>query len=147
MWKTKLPLFLSTVSWRYVSGLNLDGDHKSASYSSGTYWIRGYLWCDTFPAGKQNLVLQQVVSRFARWAILKSIYRTNAANIAVTWKVKVKLSLRFNWTPRHEGILGEWRYSSTHSLTSALDGGEWSASRPRCFTPREGSAGTHWIGG
>jgi len=32
--------------------------------------------------------------------------------------------------PRHEGVLGEWRYSSTHSLTSVLDGGEWSASSP-----------------
>jgi hypothetical protein len=30
-------------------------------------------------------------------------------------KVKVKLSLCFKWAPRHEGILGEWRYSSTHS--------------------------------
>jgi hypothetical protein len=30
-----------------------------------------------------------------------------------------------------------WRYSSTHSLTSALDGGEWSTSRPGRFTPRE----------
>jgi hypothetical protein len=29
------------------------------------------------------------------------------------------------------------RHSSTHSLTSALDGGEWSASRPRRFCPRE----------
>jgi hypothetical protein len=28
-------------------------------------------------------------------------------------------------------------YSSTHSLTSALDGGEWSASRPGRFTPWE----------
>jgi hypothetical protein len=28
-------------------------------------------------------------------------------------------------------------YSSTRSLTTALDGGEWSASRPGCFTPRE----------
>jgi hypothetical protein len=26
---------------------------------------------------------------------------------------------------KHGGVLGEWRYSSTHSLTSALDGGEW----------------------
>jgi hypothetical protein len=34
-----------------------------------------------------------------------------------------------------------------HSLTSALDGGEWSASRPDRFTPRERSPGTHWIGG
>jgi hypothetical protein len=38
-------------------------------------------------------------------------------------------------------------YSSTHSLTSALHGGEWSASRPGRFTPRERASGTHWIGG
>jgi hypothetical protein len=38
-------------------------------------------------------------------------------------------------------------YSSTHSLTSALDGGEWSASRPGHFTPRERALGTDWIGG
>jgi hypothetical protein len=41
----------------------------------------------------------------------------------------------FNVAPRHEGVLGEWRYSATHSLTSALDGGEWSPSRPGRFTP------------
>jgi len=35
------------------------------------------------------------------------------------------LSLGFNWAPRHEGVLGEWMYSSIHSLISALDGGEW----------------------
>jgi hypothetical protein len=34
-----------------------------------------------------------------------------------------------------------------HSLTLALDGGEWSASRPGHFTPRERAPGTHWIGG
>jgi hypothetical protein len=48
---------------------------------------------------------------------------------------------------RHEGVLGEWRYSPTHSLTSALGGGEWSASRLGRFTPREKAPGTHWIGG
>jgi hypothetical protein len=31
-----------------------------------------------------------------------------------TGKVKVKLSLCFNWAPWHEGIFGDWRYSSTH---------------------------------
>jgi hypothetical protein len=61
--------------------------------------------------------------------------------------VKVKLSLCFKQAPHHEGVLGEWRYSSTHSLTSALDGGEWSASRPGCFTTRERAPGTHWIRG
>jgi hypothetical protein len=44
-------------------------------------------------------------------------------------------------------VLGEWRYSSTHYLTSAIDGGEWSASRPGRFTPKERAPGTHWIGG
>jgi len=37
--------------------------------------------------------------------------------------------------------------SSTHSLTSALNGGEWSASRPGHFTSREKAPGTHWLGG
>jgi hypothetical protein len=59
---------------------------------------------------------------------------------------KVKLSLCFNWVPRHEDVLGEWKYSSTPSLT-ALDGGEWSVSRPGRFTPREGGLGTHWTRG
>jgi hypothetical protein len=36
--------------------------------------------------------------------------------------------------------VGEWRYSST-ILASALDGGEWSDSRPGSFNP-----GTHWMG-
>jgi hypothetical protein len=38
-------------------------------------------------------------------------------------------------------------YSSTHSLTSALDGGVWSASRPGRFTSREKAPDIHWIGG
>jgi hypothetical protein len=32
-------------------------------------------------------------------------------------------------------------------LTSALDGCEWSASRPGHYTPREKASDTHWIGG
>jgi hypothetical protein len=32
-------------------------------------------------------------------------------------------------------------------LTSALDGGEWSASRLGRFAPRERAPGTHWTGG
>jgi hypothetical protein len=32
-------------------------------------------------------------------------------------------------------------------LTSALVGGEWSASRPCRFTPRVKAPSTHWIGG
>jgi hypothetical protein len=37
--------------------------------------------------------------------------------------------------------------SSAHSLNSALERGEWSASRPRRFSPRERDPDIHWIGG
>jgi hypothetical protein len=62
-------------------------------------------------------------------------------------KSKVVPMLCFNCAPRHEGILGELRYSSTHSLNLPLGGGEWSASRPGRFTPRERAPTTHGIGG
>jgi hypothetical protein len=40
---------------------------------------------------------------------------------------------------RHEGAWGERRYSSYSVLTSALDRGEWSASRPgRALPPDKG---------
>jgi hypothetical protein len=61
-------------------------------------------------------------------------------------KVKVKLSLCLT---KHHAMKAywEWRYSSTHSLTRALDGSEWSALRPGRFTPRERAPGTHCTGG
>jgi hypothetical protein len=62
-------------------------------------------------------------------------------------KVKVNFSLCFNLAPRHEVVLGEWMYSSTHSLTSALGGDVWSASGSGRFTHRERSTFTHWIEG
>jgi hypothetical protein len=46
-----------------------------------------------------------------------------------------------------EAFGGE-EYSSYSFTTSALDGGEWSASRPaRAFTPGERTHGIHWTGG
>jgi hypothetical protein len=49
---------------------------------------------------------------------------------------------------RHGGALCERRYSSYSFLTSALEGGEWSASRPgRALSPAERALGTHCIGG
>jgi hypothetical protein len=47
-----------------------------------------------------------------------------------------------------EALGGERKYSSYPFSTSALDGGERSASRPgRAFTPRERTPDTHWTGG
>jgi hypothetical protein len=81
-------------------------------------------------------------------------YKPKIANLIVqqisycmdSAKVKGKVFpvLQLSTTPwRH---IGEFRYSSTQSLISALDGGEWSASRPGRFTPRERAPRTHWIG-
>jgi hypothetical protein len=64
-------------------------------------------------------------------------------NVALCFVMKHCPCSFFNQAPCHEGVLGEWRYSSTHSLTSALDGGEWSASHLSCFIPRERAPGTH----
>jgi hypothetical protein len=47
---------------------------------------------------------------------------------------------------RHAGAKVEKKYSS-YSLTWALDGDEWSASRLGALYPREKTSGTHWIEG
>jgi hypothetical protein len=71
-------------------------------------------------------------------------------NVNVNVKVKVKVKVKgvpvLNQAPLHEGVLGSGGVAP-HSVTSALDGGEWSASRPARFTPKERAPGTHWIGG
>jgi hypothetical protein len=43
--------------------------------------------------------------------------------------------------------MGEWMNRATFFLTSALVGGECSASRPGRFTPGETAPDIHWIGG
>jgi hypothetical protein len=61
-------------------------------------------------------------------------------------KVKVKLSLRLT---KHHAMKTYWGVEvQLHAcLTSALDGDEWSASRPGRLTPRKRAPGIHWIGG
>jgi hypothetical protein len=61
-------------------------------------------------------------------------------------KVKAKMSLCLT---KHHAMKTHWGVEVyLHAfLTSALHGGEWSASRAGRFTPREKAPGTHWIGG
>jgi len=52
--------------------------------------------------------------------------------------IKVKVNLSLCLTKHHTmKLYWGWRYNSMHSLASALYIGEWSASCPSCFTPRE----------
>jgi hypothetical protein len=59
--------------------------------------------------------------------------------------VKFSLCLT-NKALRHEDLWGSGCMIHIF-LTSALAGGEWSASRPRRFAPCETAPSTHWIGG
>jgi hypothetical protein len=48
----------------------------------------------------------------------------------------------------HHAMKAYWGSGGVPRIfTSALDGGEWSASRPGRFIRRERAPGTHWIGG
>jgi hypothetical protein len=56
--------------------------------------------------------------------------------------VKVKLSLCLT---QHHAMKMYWGSGGIAPHIFDL-GGEWSASCPSCFTPRERPPGTHWIG-
>jgi hypothetical protein len=82
---------------------------------------------------------------------LAKAVKVKISSVSIQWRKiglldQSKLSLCFNQAPHHEGVLGEWMYNSSHSLTSAVDGDEWSASLPGRFIPKERAPGTHWIG-
>jgi hypothetical protein len=60
---------------------------------------------------------------YGTWRFIIAL--TKARHLALSWasrirKVKVELSLCFNWAPHYEGSLGEWRYSSIHSWLKGL---------------------------
>jgi hypothetical protein len=64
------------------------------------------------------------------------------------WASELVCKQKSSPATRHEGAWGERRYRSYSFTTSAIDGGEWSASRPgRALPPGKGPRGTHWRGG
>jgi hypothetical protein len=81
---------------------------------------------------RDNFTLYEELTKVSEELAARVFYTAYKPRI----KDKIKVILCFNYAPCHEGVLEEWMYSSTHSLTSALDGGEWSASRPGRFTFR-----------
>jgi hypothetical protein len=74
----------------------------------------------------------------------KNVGVSRASIIGISWGLHTQ---SVSFATLHGGRWGG-RYSSYSFLTSALDGGEWSASRPgRDLPPGERTPGTHWIGG
>jgi hypothetical protein len=99
-----------------------------------------------------NSVLDSFVCGFRDVVKRRTTFRSSDLSKISFWSqvinmpslVQISLSLLY----RHGGDWGERRYSSYSFTTSALDGGEWSASRPgRAFTPGERTTGTHRTGG
>jgi hypothetical protein len=76
-------------------------------------------------------------------------YAPNFKSYSVTWKLYTfpppvgtsvhhgdcKVKVKFTLEQATKAQRGEYRYSTTLSLTSALDGGVWSTPRPGRFTP------------
>jgi len=67
-------------------------------------------------------LIAPMTSHFSFYSVTYSPYlktfQVKAVDITKTYYClshKVKLFCAFNWAPHHEGVLGEWRYSSTHS--------------------------------
>jgi hypothetical protein len=79
-----------------------------------------------------NATVQSQSWKVDNWSVSQT-------NLLFLWDLKViiKKLMLSHYTPRRS--LGERRYSSYSFLTTALDGGEWSAARPgRALAPRKG---------
>jgi hypothetical protein len=71
-----------------------------------------------------------------------------AEHVSYSFHSQLYASVKSSPATRHGGAWGERKYSSYSFTTSALDGGEWSASRPgRAITPGERTPRTHCTGG
>ena len=81
---------------------------------------------------KQNNTIRRLVSNFETiYIFIRKLWLVLGCNDWDNYTVKVK----FYPKTCHEGPEGEYGYSSTLSLTSALHGGGWSRPRPSRFTP------------
>jgi hypothetical protein len=93
---------------------------------------------------RQPTLRNEVDSQSVSLKVTREILR-QAFVMLVKLKVKVKLSLCLT---KNHTMKTYWGVEvELHAfLTSALDGDEWSTSRPGRFTPRERAPRTHWIG-
>jgi len=112
-------------------------------FTRACHWSASWgTWIQTTPSRPVSVRFNLPFSSHLRLGrptcLFPSGFPTIRYHIYLSW-VKMKLKLSLCLTKRHAmKLYWEWRYSSTHSLTSALYGGEWAA--------RERAPGTHWIG-
>jgi hypothetical protein len=71
-----------------------------------------------------------IISYCSVWISLRKLFRFQVAARFITVR-------KVHHRTGHEGPEWDMTYSSSLSLTLALDGGGWSAPRPGCFVPRK----------
>jgi hypothetical protein len=121
---------------------------KALSTSAGLYWDRNHRlpyvkipfhrFCDWIPVPSHLtdiLICKNEIFTILRSSLALVFIDCKYEYNLLMNKGKVKVQLSLCLTKHH--AMKTWRYSSTNSLTSALSGGEWSASRHGRFTPRE----------
>jgi hypothetical protein len=121
----------------FMRFLNFEYSFSSEIHDSVimTIWANEQLWTFRGRTGS-SVVNKFFVSRVRTQRIIILRLKIYPLQFLISQYYTDKLSLYFfNWAPRHKVLFWEWRYSSTHSLTLALGGGEWSASRLGRFAP------------
>jgi hypothetical protein len=93
------------------------------------------------------------LTNWATWMVRGALYRSTIMTVGRSASLQQNCSKGVYRCCRaltdNHAIKAYWvsRGVAPRILTSALDGGEWSASRPGRFTPRESVSVTHWRGG
>jgi len=100
-------------------------------------WGQGKMSAHHFPCFSKLFHLRHLLEKFYEFYIsvivVRIFFNLQTEHISRTALVRGTVHQRTG----HEGPEGKQRYSSTISLTSELDRGQWSTPHPRCFTFRK----------
>jgi hypothetical protein len=124
-----------TLSWRWARIRQREGEEEEVRMWGAALFLAS----SSESTARERKVIKWNYDKFicaqdseVKYSALVTKARNNSPNLI--WYL-------FSTKPRRS--VREWRYSF---LTSALDGGEWSASRSGRFNSREITPGTHWTG-
>jgi hypothetical protein len=119
-------------------GVKRQGRKADHSSLSSAEVINAWSFTSTQPVRAHGVV------RSLKWLCYAHQFKGTGKEIII---IIIKLKLSLCLTKHNMKAYGGVEVYLHAFLTSALDGSEWSASRPGRFTPMERAPGTHWIGG
>ena len=127
-----LCLLCQFLLWCFISS-NIQKNKNNEIFT----WGQGKVSAHHFPCFSKLFHLRHLLEKFYEFYIsvivIRILFNLRTEHISRTLLVKETVHQRTG----HEGPAGKQRYSSTISLTSELDGGQWSTPHPSCFTFRK----------